>query len=274
MADMPLDEGTIVESVLKRDRAIILTALSAVMIFAWVYTLAGAGMEMSTFEMTVMAGRLGEIVMPPAIWSPTHAGMVFVMWWVMLIAMMTPGATHTVLLYAGTNRQRRDPANAYGSAGLFLFGYLTIWALFSLSATALQWTLEQASLMSSAMSTANAKLAGGVFIAAGLYQFTGVKQACLKHCRHPLPIFTSHWRDGLTGAFRMGLAHGAFCLGSCWLLIALLFVGGIMNVIWITGLALYVMLEKVNRFGRTLSVMFGSALACWGIFVLVTALRP
>ena len=162
------------------------------------------------------------------------------------------------MLHFGT---RMRSANSRLSAG------------FSVIAAALQWSFETAGILSPMlMNSTNALFAAGILLFAGLYQLTPIKQACLRHCRGPIQFLTQHWRKGTAGAFRMGLDHGAYCLGCCWGLMAILFFGGIMNLYWIVGLAVIVLLEKVMPLGRQLSYVTGSLFLIWGAAYLYVAL--
>ena len=257
-----------------------LAALSAVVLLAVLYTVFGVGMNMSALEMTAgsaakpgmasgsMASGMAAMAMPAA-WSPGYAVLVFFMWWIMMIAMMVPSAAPTVLLYAALTRKSAQATGAPRLPFVFLSGYLVVWAGFSLLATAAQWLLELNGYVSPMMMVlVSNTLAGIVLLAAGLYQFTPLKDACLNHCRSPLAFLIGSHRPGAGGAFRMGLEHGAFCLGCCWFLMALLFVGGIMNLYWIAGLAVYVAVEKLTPSGRTVGRIAGAAMAAAGLWML------
>ncbi|MDJ0948977.1 MAG: DUF2182 domain-containing protein [Alphaproteobacteria bacterium] len=272
------------QGALKRDRMIVLAALAAVMLLSWAYILAGAGMGMSALEMTRMSGAPGEAaaggsgaasmgmgMMTPASWGFAYAALMFFMWWIMMIAMMLPSATPMILLFATVNRKQRDRGNAYVSTGIFASAYLLAWAGFSLVAVALQWGFERLAWLSPMMVSTSAVLGAFLLLAAGLYQLTPVKQACLRHCRSPLHFISSRWRTGRGGALIMGLEHGAFCVGCCWFLMGLLFFGGVMNLYWIAGLALFVLLEKTIPAGHWLGYATGLALMAWGGVVLVRA---
>jgi len=263
--------ATPLERLLRRDRWIVLAGIGAVVLLAAVYTVAGVGMEMSALTMTRMAIEMPGMAMMPAQWSPGYALAVFLMWWVMMVAMMVPSAAPAILLYATGARKRAGGRAPYGTTAGFVLGYLAVWGAFSAVATALQWGLATAGAVTGMMQLASGAVAGAVLIAAGLYQLTPLKAACLKHCQHPLLFLLHHWRPGAAGAFRMGLEHGAFCLGCCWFLMALLFVGGIMNLIWIAGLALYVGLEKVAADRRWVTAAAGWALLIAGGLLLVRA---
>jgi predicted metal-binding membrane protein len=254
--------GGVLEAVLRRDRWIVLAAVIAVGALAWSYTLWSAGTMQDH----------GSMAMPPGSWTATHAALVFVMWWVMMTAMMVPGAAPMVLLFAALARARGDGRAPAGLTAIFLAGYLLAWGGFSLLATAAQGALEASGLLSATLSTTSAPLGGALLVAAGLYQFTPVKRACLRYCRDPVRFLTRHWREHRRGALAMGWRHGAYCLGCCWFLMALLFVGGVMNVLWIGGLALYVGLEKLSPRARWLRRAAGAALGAAGALVLVGSL--
>jgi predicted metal-binding membrane protein len=165
---------------------------------------------------------------------------------------------------------RRLRQGPYGATGLFALGYLVVWAAFSIATTWAQWRLEQARLLSPAMATGSSALAGALFLLAGLYQLTPLKQACLRQCRSPFDFLTRYWRGGPFGALGMGLRHGFFCLGCCWAVMALLFVGRVMNMFWIAALALFVLIEKLVPAGRLLGRAGGIGLILWGGATLLT----
>ncbi len=199
-----------VEGAVKRDRLVVLVALGFVVALSWFYVLAGAGMNMSGLEMTrLSSGEPSEGMMMPAVWSVGYAGLMFVMWWVMMIAMMLPSATPMVLLFAAMNRKQKESGNPYVPTTFFASAYLIVWAGFSIVAVALQWGLEATALISPTLTSASVMLSAGLLIAAGIYQLTPLKQACLKHCRSPLQFVLTRWRSGPGGAFRMGIEHGA-----------------------------------------------------------------
>jgi predicted metal-binding membrane protein len=250
-------------ALLRHDRMLVLAGLASVIALAWVWLLAGAGLHMD--EMDMGGGQV--MLMAPA-WTPGYAATVFLMWIVMMAAMMLPSAAPAILLVAALARQRGE-RHAIVSSWQFASGYLAIWAAFSLLATVLQFALDRAGLLSGAMASGSAVLAALLLIAAGIYQWTPWKQACLRHCRSPIEFLTRYWRQGAFGPMRAGAWHGAFCLGCCWMLMGLLFVGGLMNMFWIAGLALLVLIEKLFPYGRRVSQITGAALIGWGVFVLV-----
>jgi predicted metal-binding membrane protein len=252
------------KALLRHDRWVLAAALIAIIVLAWSWLLAGAGMEMSAVEMTAMAGMDGWL-MQPAVWTPAYAGLIFAMWWVMMVAMMLPSAAPMLLLFARVHRKANANAAPWIPAALFAAGYLLAWGGFSLAATALQWSLESARWLSPMLETTSRWLGAGILTAAGLWQLTPLKAKCLGHCRTPLSFLVGHWRAGSVGAMRMGLEHGAFCLGCCWFLMALLFFGGVMNLYWIVGIAVFVLLEKTIPLGHWLARVTGAALVIWGI---------
>ncbi len=211
------------------------------------------------------------MMMQPVTWTLGYAGLMFAMWWVMMVAMMLPSATPMLLLFARVNRKEQAGDRPYVPTGVFAAGYLAAWGAFSAVATGLQWLLEQLGLLSPMMVTTSYWLGGAILILAGLWQLTPVKGVCLRHCRSPLSFLMQSWRPGRLGAFHMGLEHGAYCLGCCWFLMGLLFFGGIMNLFWIAGLAVYVLLEKTIPLGHWLARAIGIAAAGCGVLMLASA---
>jgi predicted metal-binding membrane protein len=253
---------------LRHDRAVVLASLCFVVVLAWAYLLLGAGLEMDTMD---MGG--GQIMVMPPQWTPVYGMLVFIMWAVMMVAMMLPSAAPVTLLVAGIAKRRAaSGAQAAMPTVLFVAGYLGVWIAFAAIATLLQWQLEQAQLLSDTMALASVVTASAVLIAAGVYQWTPLKQACLRHCRSPLEFLLFHWRDGGAGAFVSGVRHGAFCFGCCWMLMALLFVGGVMNLAWIGGIALLVLIEKMLPWGGWTGRATGAVMIAWGVATLAASL--
>jgi predicted metal-binding membrane protein len=257
---------TAIETLFKREDAVVLAALVLLALLAWLATVAGAGTGMDPFAMS--GWRVPAA--PPApgtAWALSYWLIVFFMWVAMMVAMMLPSATPMVLLYARVVRKAEGDSGAARvrtAIASFASGYLAVWSLFSLFAVFLQFGLERIGVMSAMMSVSPAHLAGGFLIAAGLYQLTPLKTACLNHCRGPAAFLAAHWRAGLSGAFRMGVAHGAYCLGCCAVLMLLLFVGGVMNLVWIAGLTLIVAVEKLAPFGAVVARVIGTVLIAGG----------
>lgn len=256
------------EAILKRDRAMITVFLAGIVVLAWAYILAGAGTGMSALHMTALPTAMrvsGPMAaMEPMPWTAGYAALMIVMWWLMMAAMMLPSAAPMILLFAALTRKRQEAGAPYVPTGIFGAGYLAVWAGFSLLAVSLQWTLDGVALLSPLMVTTSLALGALLLIGAGAWQFTPLKQTCLRNCRSPAEFLTRHWRDAHVGAFRMGIAHGAYCLGCCWMLMLLLFYGGVMNIYWIAGLATLVLIEKAIPVGQWVSSLVGAALIGWG----------
>lgn len=270
--------GTPIERVLRRDRLITAAGIGVLCALAWAYLITGAGLGMPLAEMTraalfphTLAGSAtaGQI---PA-WSPWEALLMVLMWWVMMIAMMTPSAAPMILLHARVARHAqaggKDPQGVLDRTAVFCAGYLLVWLAFSILATALQTGLQAAGLVSAlGMWSASGVLSAAVLVTAGVYQWTPLKNACLAHCRAPVQFLTRHWRPGRLGALRLGMRHGAYCVGCCWALMALLFVGGVMNALWIAALTVVVLVEKLASAGAVISRVGGALLVLWGIATL------
>jgi predicted metal-binding membrane protein len=249
---------------LKRQRVVILAALAVIAALAWLHLFLAAA------DMTAaMAGMDRTMTMPPR--GATELGLLFAMWAVMMVGMMLPSVAPVILTFATVNRNQRARGETYVPTALFTAGYLLAWAGFSLAATLAQEALERAALLSPMDMTTNSRLLGGLlFLAAGLYQFTPVKLACLRLCRSPLDFVVNHWRDGPGGALRMGVTHGLYCLGCCWILMLLLFAGGVMNLLWVAILAIAVLIEKLAA-GPWVGRAGGVLLAAYGVWLLVTS---
>ena len=250
-------------ALLRQDRTLVLAGLTAVIALAWVWLLTGAGLQMDKMD---MGGGQVMLMAPP--WTIEYGAMIFLMWLIMMAAMMLPSAAPAILLVAALTQQRGE-RRAVCSSGQFALGYVAVWGAFSLAATGLQWSVDRAGLLSETMASRSVALIATLLIAGGVYQWTPWKHACLRHCRSPLEFLTRYWRHGPLDPMRAGAWHGAFCLGCCWMLMGLLFVGGLMNMLWIAGLALLVLIEKLFPLGRRVSQLSGVALIGWGVFVLI-----
>lgn len=253
------------ELILNRERVLVLIALIAATALAWIYLVFTAA---AMAHMPVETGNIMAVAQAKP-WGTADFALMFLMWVVMMVGMMLPSAAPTVLLFAATCRKSRERDASFAPASAFVFGYLLTWTGFSLVATTIQWGLNEAALLSPTMVSASPLLGGCLLIGAGVYQWTPLKYACLKHCQSPLDFLTTHWRRGTLGAQRMGLEHGVFCVGCCWVLMGLLFVGGVMNLLWIAAIAVFVLLEKLAPFGRLGGRVSGIALALIGLAVLI-----
>jgi predicted metal-binding membrane protein len=224
-------------SIARLDRLGVISTLVAGTTLAWVYLFRLAdGMAGSSIPMAAIQVRP---------WEGADFILTFLMWAIMMVGMMVPSAAPTVMIYAAIARKAARDRTVVAPTAVFISGYVVLWTLFCVLATLAQWGLDQASLLSPMMVTTSPAIGSGLLIAAGVYQITPIKSACLKHCRSPAHFLSEHWRKGVTGAFRMGLEHGVVCVGCCWVLMGLLFVGGVMNLLWIAAIATFVFVEKV-----------------------------
>ncbi len=246
----------------RRDRAIVLGGLAGLCLLAWFYLF---------YLVWVMDRMQGAMAGPQVMhWTVIEALLCFIMWAVMMVGMMIPSATPMIMVFTQTYRDRVSQGQPYVPTSLFVLGYLTVWSAFSIAATAAQWGLHAATLLSPTMLKSTSPLLGGIIlITAGAFQWTDLKQRCLKHCRSPLSFLLNEWRDGRFGAFKMGLSHGLFCLGCCWALMGLLFVTGVMNLLWIALIGVFVMVEKLVPFERMVGRGTGVLLVAWGISLLL-----
>ena len=266
--------GATIESLLRRDRAVVLAALAALTAIAWGYVLWLAdgmrmgGMDMTGFRM-IPAGR-GVMVPSAAPWQATEFVFVFAMWAVMMVGMMTPSAAPMILLYARVGRDAATRGKHVAPVAWFVAGYLLAWAAFSFAATLAHWALDRALLLTPMMESGSRRFGGAVLIAAGLYQWTPLKETCLRQCQAPWAFIQRYggFRRTASGSMGLGARHGSYCVGCCWALMALLFVGGVMNVLWIAALTMLVLVEKVVPAGRLISRVGGAGLVAAGVWVL------
>jgi predicted metal-binding membrane protein len=249
----------LLQEALRRDRLLVAAGLVGVTALAWFYII-HTGRTMSSH---------GPMAMPMAGDSDVPGlGMLLPMWIVMMTAMMIPSASPTILLFASVARTRRARGAPTASTAVFTLGYLIIWAFYATIAAVLQWELHRLALLSPAMVTARPWLGGGLLVAAGLYQWLPFKDSCLSHCRSPLQFFSSSWREGSGGALLMGMRHGTYCVGCCALVMTLLFVAGVMNLLWVAALAIFVLAEKLFPTGRAMGRVTGMLMIAWGIWLL------
>ena len=267
--------GGAFEAVLRRERAIVIAALAILTAIAWMDLawladdMAMGGMDMSGFRM-IPAGQ-GLMMPAGAPWQPIEFAYVFAMWAVMMIGMMTPSVAPMILIYARVGRHAEMSGQPFAASAWFAAGYLVAWTAFSLAATFAQWALQRAALLTPMMESASNVLGGVVLIAAGIYQWTPVKEACLSYCQAPLTFIMRHggFRREASGALTLGFRHGLYCIGCCWALMLLLFVGGVMNLLWIAALAALVLLEKLVPFGKLVSRVAGAAFIAMGAWLLL-----
>ena len=241
---------------LERDRLIALSGLAGVSALAWVYLFS------LSQSMTGM-----EPAMPHAqAWVSLDIASAFVMWAVMMVAMMLPSAIPVVLMFVAIKRGHGEP-HSFAPAAMFLMGYLMVWMGFSALATLAQWGLQAVAALSPGIVSVSPLAGGALLAAAGIFQWTPLKHACLTQCRSPQSFFMTEWRDGTRGALLMGLKHGRYCVGCCWLLMGLLFVAGVMNLAWVAVIAVFILAEKVVPAGQWISRAAGLLLIGWGVWM-------
>lgn len=248
-----------------------LTAEQALWLLCLLTLIALAWLALQRMALAMSApGGMADAAMSgmPMPWSPGDALLMLAMWAVMMVAMMLPGALPTLLLYQALLRGRLAAPRRHLAVALFALAYLLVWSVFAIVATALQWWLEQLSLVHNTMRSASTQLTALLLLGAGLYQWLPLKAACLTRCRGPLQFFLGNWRDGALGGLRMGLAHGGYCLGCCWALMGLLLVVGVMNLLWVAALGAWVLLEKCLPQGLWLARLGGLLLIAWGLWLL------
>jgi predicted metal-binding membrane protein len=245
----------------------VLVALGATTAVAWAYLVAMA-VEMHGMD---MGSSMAMEIRP---WTALDFVLMFVLWGVMLVGLMGPPAAPTTLVYAAVARKAASQGTPVAPTAAFVCGYVAMWTLFSVAATVAQWALDQAALLSPAMVAISPWLGALLLFAAGLYQLTPAKQACLRHCRAPAHFIAAHWRPGAGGAFRMGAHHGAYCLGCCWALMGLLFFGGVMNLLWIAAITLFVLAEKVLPVRDGAARWTGGAMRVGGALVAAGWIAP
>jgi len=237
---------------LVRQEPRITAMLLALMLIAWVF-LAWAVVD--------VRNPLAQLMMPmdPA-WSVSNVVAVFVMWSVMMIAMMLPTAMPMALTFVTLCRRKGQIYRAW----IFVAAYLAIWTAFSAAAAFLQWGLQASGLITPMMVSRSVGLTGMLLVVAGAVQFTSLKQVCLRHCRTPMGFLLTEWRDGGFGAWRMGIKHGILCLGCCWALMGLLFVAGVMNLAWVAAITAAVVIEKLHPAGVGIGKLLGAVLIVVG----------
>jgi predicted metal-binding membrane protein len=219
----------------RRDQCLIVFSLTVLVMLAWFYLIR---LDLNMPDMPGMAMGIHD-------WTPTDFIMMSLMWVIMMIGMMVPSAMRSVMIYSLIVSKAQTSGRSIAPTYLFVSGYVCIWSFFSLIATILQWLLERLALVSPMMVSTSAYLGAVLLIGAGVYQLTPLKDVCLKHCQAPTEFINKHYKKGSFGAFQLGLKHGAYCLGCCWALMGLLFIGGVMNLIWILAISLFVLAEKL-----------------------------
>jgi predicted metal-binding membrane protein len=260
------------ETLVGRDRLITLAALCGLVVAAWAYLLYLA-YGMSNADMSEMVGMPGMSITMPDMhaWSWVEFYALVVMWAVMMVAMMIPAAAPMILTFAAVHRRRTAEGRPAVPTSIFVLGYVLVWTLFSVAAAAAQALLHARALLSPEMSAASPVFAGVLLVGAGVFQWTPLKRACLSACRSPLSFLMGHWREGRGGALVLGVEHGVYCLGCCWALMGLLFLAGVMNLLWVAGIAVIVLTEKVAPRGELLARMAGVILVVAGLGLIARA---
>ena len=254
---------TPLETLLRRDRAVVVAGLCAVAALAWAYTVYLAqGMGHMDMGMGMAMPHMQS-------WNAMDFLSMFLMWAVMMVAMMVPTAAPMIVLFATVNRRRQEQERPYVPTAVFLSGYLLVWMGFSVLATLVQWAFERSELLDYTMASTDNRFAGLLFVAAGLYQWTSLNELCLTQCQRPFEFVMRHggYRRDAPRSVMLGLRHGAYCVGCCWTLMALLLVGGVMNVFWIVLLALLAYLERVPSMGRLIARLAGIVLIAAGAWL-------
>ena len=246
-----------------RDRLVVLASLAAVVALAWTYlghiVLAQPDMHMDAAAMAAM---------PPPVWDARYFAATLAMWMVMMVGMMLPSAAPAVLLFDALQLQGDPGGRGRRATALFAAGYVLAWAAFSVLATTAQWALSEAMLLSATMTGKSNAFTGLLLVVAGAYQFTPLKSACLAQCRSPAAFLIRHRRPGPLGPVVMGFRHGVQCIGCCWALMALLFVFGVMNLLWVAVLAIFVLVEKLVPAGAFIGRIGGAAMIGAGALLM------
>ena len=255
------------EAIFKRDRILVMAVLAAIAMVAWGDMVHEARAMVHTGVCCCAGMKMSGPDIHP--WSVATLLPLFLMWSEMMVAMMILAAAQMVLTFALVQRKRREQERPFVPTGIFLLGYLVVWTGFSALASAAQWILHAKALLSPLMVSASPWLGGSLLVMAGIFQWTSLKNTCLTHCRSPLDFMLTDWREGRWGAFCMGLRHGTYCAGCCWLFMALLFVAGVMNLWWIAVLAVFVLVEKIASRGLLLGKVAGALFVVWGLWMII-----
>ena len=261
-------------AVLRRDRIVVMLALTLLTALAWSYLLwLSADMSMAGMDMIgvrMIPSGMGLMIPAQMPWRAMEFAFVFAMWTVMMVGMMTPSAVPMILMYARVGRETEPQGAPLSATVWFAAGYFLVWTAFALLATFVQWAFERTAVLDSAMASTSNVVGGLLFIAAGSFQWTRLKDVCLTQCQKPFAFLMTHggFRSDAPGSLMLGLRHGAYCVGCCWALMSVLLVAGVMSPLWIAGLALLILLEKVTPFGRRIASLAGMVLIAAGAWTL------
>lgn len=267
-AGSPSPSG-LIESLARRPQGVALFAILVTAAAAWLYLLGAGRIPALMTGMDMADMDMAHAVQP----APRDAVLLFVMWSVMMVAMMLPSAAPMILLFSRVGAARSTRGERHTGVVFFAVGYLLVWFGFSGVAAGLQWTLHSLAVLSADMRAISPFATGVIMIGAGVYQWLPLKQSCLRQCRSPFSFMATSWREGRAGALQMGLGHGVFCVGCCWTLMALLFVGGVMNLAWVAAISILVLIEKVVPAGVIIGRVAGVCLIGAGIFTIGYSFR-
>jgi len=254
------------EAARHRDQLLISACVALVTILAWAYLFRLDHRMSADLRDEKMMAAMGMSV--DSVWTGPDALFTFAMWSVMMVGMMAPTALPMLLMFASAKAGRSQRGLSLPTL-TFGLGYIAVWTGFSAGATLVQYGLHSAALLSPAMASSSTRFTGAILLAAGAYQLTHWKARCLMHCRSPFGFLMTKWRDGAFGAFQMGFRHGTYCLGCCWALMCLLFVVGVMNLVWVAILTGFVLMEKIGPAGAIAARIAGAAMVILGIAVIV-----
>lgn len=247
-----------------RDRLVVSACLAVIVALAWAYLVHLSRQMSASMAYDLQMLEMGMTMDRP--WTGTDVFFTWAMWAVMMVGMMAPSAAPVLLLFVAARRGRGEP-RVWSTASMFGLGYILVWAGFSAGAALVQWALHQAAMLTPAMAASSPRVNGAILLMAGTYQLTPFKGACLTQCRSPLGFLMTNWRDGAAGALRMGAGHGWYCLGCCWAVMCVLFVVGVMNLVWVAALSVFVLLEKVGPAGVVVARVAGAVMIVAGIAV-------
>jgi predicted metal-binding membrane protein len=258
-------ESSKMERLLQREELIVLCCLAVVILISWAYMLhMGWGMSGTGMEITLAC---------LAQWGPGDIAHSFIMWAIMMVAMMFPSATPMILMFTTVNQRHGETQRPLVPTGLFVLGYFLVWTAYSALAAMAQYGLHVSALLTHNLVITSPLLGGVLLVAAGVFQWTPFRDACMSKCRSPLGFLMAAWREGRLGALIMGLKHGLNCVGCCWLLMVLSFVLGIMNIVWMAIVTVFMLVEKAYPKSQWVSRTTGLILAAWGLWVIAGVIR-
>lgn len=246
------------EKILKNDRLIIIAGIAVVSVIAWTYMV----------KVSVSVGQLISAPTPHA-WNLNVLASHFCMWIIMMIAMMLPTAGPMILTFSSISRGRKHKNQPYVKTSIFTGGYLLVTVGYSLFVTLLQWWLHYKAILTPFGSSNSQLFTGILLLTAGIYQWSKLKQVCLRFCRSPFHFLMVNWKEGVSGALYMGIKHGLLCAGCCWALMLLMFMGGVMNLLWMIVITAIILIEKVAPRGDIFAKTAGVAMMLVGFYFFI-----